>query len=81
MKLRINEFWVATCRGHHDGTKVTVPVTHDDIPLEPCNWTCICGVTRTFTTMHDCDRSALRHAYPTRPDRLQQQAALLFRTR
>ncbi|MGW2425561.1 hypothetical protein ACWC0C_41050 [Streptomyces sp. NPDC001709] len=81
MNPQTNEFWVGTYHGRHDARPAKVTATCDDTLPEPYAWTCTCGASHRFTTVHDCDRSALRHAYPTRLDRLWQWAARLFRTR
>ncbi|MCE0446814.1 hypothetical protein LT493_26150 [Streptomyces tricolor] len=75
------EGWTCTYHGLHDGTKVTIKAARDDTHPEPYGWTCTCGVSHRSSSYYDCDRSALRHAYPTLLDRLRQWAARQFRTR
>ncbi|MFF7357185.1 MULTISPECIES: hypothetical protein [Streptomyces] len=58
------EYWVGTCHGRHDGTQAKITATRDGTRPEPYAWACTCSSSHKFSTVHDCDRSALRHAAP-----------------
>ncbi|WP_329391523.1 hypothetical protein OG625_39970 (plasmid) [Streptomyces sp. NBC_01351] len=77
----MNQLWIGTYHGRHDGTQVTVTATRDDTLLEPYAWTCTCGATRSFAVDHGLARSAWRHTHPTLVDRLRPWVARLRRTR
>ncbi|MFJ3714027.1 MULTISPECIES: hypothetical protein [unclassified Streptomyces] len=71
----MNEFWIGTYHGRHDGTQVVLTTTRNDTRTEPYTWTCTCGTSRGFAAAYALDRSAWRHTHPTLLDRLQQRAA------
>ncbi|EST18032.1 hypothetical protein [Streptomyces roseochromogenus] len=73
-------FWVGTFHGSHDGLPAKVTATHDDTRLEPYVWTCTCGASRSFPTVHGVFDTAWRHTHPSRFDRLRSWATRRFRT-
>ncbi|MGW6841311.1 hypothetical protein [Streptomyces sp. NPDC054958] len=77
----MNQLWIGTYHGRHNGTQVAVIATHDDSRTEPYAWTCTCGASRSFAAQHGLARSAWRHTHPTLLDRLRQRVDRLRQCR
>ncbi|WP_331741435.1 hypothetical protein OG760_37675 (plasmid) [Streptomyces sp. NBC_00963] len=77
----MNQFWIGTYHGRHDGTQVMVTATRDDTCPDPYAWACTCGDNQSFAAAYGLDLSAWRHTHPTLWDRLQRRVARLRRMR